>query len=93
MLTRLGAKKYKLFSVADLTSGFHQTPLDEACRKYTAFITSISQYQFTRVPFGLKTAPSYFQEKMASDVLRGLIYFICEVYIDDIIIGGDSEED
>ena len=40
----------------------------------------------------MKTAPSYFQEKMASDVLRGLIYFICEVYIDDIIIGGDSEE-
>ena len=58
-----------------------------------AFITSIGQYQFTRVPFGLKTAPSYFQEKMASDVLRGLLYFICEVYIDDIIIGGDSEED
>ena len=41
----------------------------------------------------MKTAPNYFQEKMASDVLRGLIYFICEVYIDDIIIGGDSEED
>ena len=41
----------------------------------------------------LKTAPSYFQEKMASHVLRGLLYFICEVYIDDIIIGEDSEED
>ena len=78
MLTRLGAKKYKIFSVADLTSGFHQTPLAEACSKYTAFITSQGVYQFKRVPFGLKTAPSYFQEKMASDVLRGLLYFICE---------------
>ena len=35
MPTRLAAKKYKIFSVADLTSGFHQTPLDEACRKYS----------------------------------------------------------
>ena len=90
MLTRLGAKKYKIFSVADLTSGFHQTPLAEDCRKYSAFITPMGVYEFTRVPFGLKTAPSYFQEKMASDVLSGLLYFICEIYIDDIITGGDS---
>ena len=61
MLTCLGARKFKIFSVADLTSGFHQTPLDKASSKYTAFMTSIGQYKFTRVPFGLKTAPSYFQ--------------------------------
>ena len=30
---------------------------------------------------------------MAADVLSGLLYFICEIYIDDIITGGDSEED
>ena len=30
---------------------------------------------------------------MASGVLSGLLYFICEIYIDDIITGGDSEKD
>ena len=77
MLNRQGAKKYKIFATADFTSGFHQTQLAETCRKYSAFIISMGVYEFTRVPFGLKTAPIYFQEKMASDVLSGLLYFIC----------------
>ena len=38
-------------------------------------------YQFTRLPFGLKRAPSYFQEVMATIVLAGLIYLICEMYM------------
>jgi hypothetical protein len=43
-------------------------------------------YQFIRLPFGPKRAPSYFQEMMASVVLIGLMYFICEMYIDDCIL-------
>jgi hypothetical protein len=43
-------------------------------------------YQFQRLPFGPKRAPSYFQEMMASVVLIGLIYFICEMYIDDCML-------
>jgi molybdopterin-biosynthesis enzyme MoeA-like protein len=42
---------------------------------------------------GLKGAPSYFQHVMQSEVLQGLQYDICEIYIDDIIIFADSEED
>ena len=47
-------------------------------------------YHFTRLPFGPKRAPSHFQEMMASIVLLGLIYQICEVYLDDIIVYGDG---
>ena len=50
-------------------------------------------FQFTRLPFGPKRAPSYFQEVMASIVLAGLIYHICEMYIDDCNIFGSSKEE
>ena len=46
--------------------------------------------EFTRLPFGRKRAPSYFQEIMATVVLVGLIYMICEMYIDDCSVFGDT---
>ena len=42
---------------------------------------------------GLKGAPSYFQGVLASIVLVGLLYFICELYIDDIIVYGRDEDE
>ena len=42
------------------------------------------------MPFGPKRAPSYFQEIMATVVLTGLIYMICEMYIDDCTVFGDT---
>jgi Reverse transcriptase (RNA-dependent DNA polymerase) len=50
-------------------------------------------HHFTRLPFGLKRAPSYFQEVMATIVLAGLIYIICEMYIDDCILYGPDTKD
>jgi hypothetical protein len=64
MLNRIGRVKAKHFAVIDLTSGYHQTPIDESCKDYTAFITSRGIYRWTRVPMGLKGAPSYFQHQM-----------------------------
>ena len=57
---------------------------------YTAFITFSGVYEFTRLPFGPKRAPSYFQEIMATVVLDGLIYMICEMCIDDCSVFGDT---
>jgi len=50
-------------------------------------------YEWLRVPMGLKGAPSYFQQKMAEVVLRGLLYLICELYLDDIIVHGGTEDE
>ena len=74
----------------DLTQGFHQAPLTFATRAYTSFIAFSGVYQFTRLPFGPKRAPSYFQEIMATVVLAGLVYMICEMYIDDCTVFGDT---
>ena len=93
MLRRLGDRKSRFFCKLDLTAGYHQAPLAESSRKYTAFRTAEGLYMWNRVPMGLKGAPSYFQHVMQSEVLHGLQYNICEIYIDDIIIFADNEEE
>ena len=70
----------------DITQGYHQAPLTFETRAYTAFITFSGVYHFTRLPFGPKQAPSYF----ATLALTGLIYMICEMYIDDCTVFGDT---
>ena len=74
----------------DLTQGYYQAPLSDTTKAYTAFITFSVVYEFTGLLFGPKRAPSYFQEIMATVVLVGLIYMICEMYIDDCSVFGDN---
>ena len=50
-------------------------------------------YEWLRLPMGLKGAPSYFQRVMSTHVLGGLINVICELYLDDLIIFGTTEEE
>ena len=40
----------------------------------------------------LKSAKAWFQGYLASMVLAGLIYFICELYVDDVIVHGKTKE-
>jgi hypothetical protein len=86
MFVRLGTHKSSIYGVVDLPLGYHQAPLSLAARIFTAFITFCGVFHYLRPPFGPKRAPSYFQEMMAAVVLAGLVYFICEIYLDDCII-------
>ena len=92
MIERIGSVRPARFAIADLTSGFFQMPLDEPCRQYTAFITFRGIYEWTRVPMGLLPSANFFQKSMGVHVLHGLIYNICEVYIDDMLIFGTNED-
>jgi hypothetical protein len=42
---------------------------------------------------GLKSAGSYFQRVMTTVVLAGLLYIICELYLDNILVYGADEND
>ena len=66
MLRRIGSRKRKIFGIMDLTQGYHQAPLSNTIKAYTAFITFSGVYEFTRLPFGPKSAPSYSLEIMAT---------------------------
>ena len=92
-LNRIGEKRPKYFAVMDLTKGFFQAPLDENSSKYTAFATWHGLFEWIRVPMGLKGAPSWFQQQIATKVLGGLLHHICELYIDDLIVYGSTIEE
>ena len=93
MLERIGTSKPKVFAVLDLTQGYYQTSISVESRPYTTFRTSKGLYQWKRLPMGLKGAPSYFQHAMQSTVLGGLLQSTCEVYLDDIIVYAQTEQE
>lgn len=90
ILSNLG--KGKVFSTIDLKSGFHQILMAETDREKTAFSVSNGKYEFCRLPFGLKNAPSIFQ-RCIDDVLRPFIGVFLYVYMDYVIIFSDNHED
>lgn len=86
VLDRLGRAKF--FTTLDLTSSFHQIAIEPSSRHFTSFSTSSGQFQFKRLPFGLKISTNSFQ-RMLSIALTGLD-FNAFAYVDDIIIFGCS---
>ena len=84
--------KNKLFTMVDLSKGFHQIPLHPWSRANTAINLVGKRYQWRVMPMGIKNGPAIFQRVM-DHVLQGLDR--ADVYIDDIIIGssGATEEE
>lgn len=78
-------KGSKLFTTLDLYGAYHQIPLDEESKQYTAFSTSWEKYCFNSVPFGLISSP-YAWLRAIQMVLKGLIGNNVFVYMNDIII-------
>ena len=61
-----------------VTAGYHQAPLQEDSRRYTALVTYMEIFEWYHVQIGLKGAPSYFQGVSASVIPIGLLYFVCD---------------
>ena len=55
----------------------------------TAFSTPFGLFQYNVMPFGLAMAPATFMRLM-SIVFSGMLYNSCLVYLDDIIILGQT---
>ena len=80
----------RLFSKLDANSGFHQIPLAENSQRLTTFITPFGRYCYRRLPFGISSAPEYFQRRMLS-LLEGLDGTIC--VMDDILVFGSTSSE
>jgi len=80
------AKRVAITSVCDVAAGFHGVLVKEEDRYKTAFSTwGYGLLEWVVMPFGLVSAPATFQRQM-QEVLRGLLWDIVIVYIDDIAI-------
>ena len=62
LFTKLAKAKY--FTKIDLTKGYWQIVVKEEDRHKTAFQTHLGLFQWTRMPFGLVTAPATFARMM-----------------------------
>ena len=89
LLDQLGEAKY--LSKLDMNKGFYQIPVAETDRSKTAFCTPWGKFEFQRMPFGLRNAPSTFQRCMHK-VLQGCENFSSS-YIDDVIVFSNTWEE
>lgn len=58
------------YSILDLEKAYNQIELDEASKPLTVMSTPFGNYQYNRLLFGIKTAPSIFQ-RYISQVIQG----------------------
>ena len=94
ILQEIGVGRPKFFATLDMTSGYHQAPLKESVKHFTAFVTpGGGMYEWNRVAMGLMGAGSYFQRVMATSVFADLLHKGVKIYLDDIIIYADTEEE
>ena len=72
-----------VFSSFDAHSGFTQQPIHVDSRPMTGFVTCFGQYQYMRLPMGVKNGPSSYSRAMSEMVsdIGNLVNFI-----DDILI-------
>ena len=82
VIARLGAAKF--LSKVDLAKSFHQIPMSECSKMFTAFCCKFGKFEYVRMPFGLCNAPATFQLLMQR-CLDGLELF-SSPYIDDIVV-------
>ena len=79
-----------VFRKLDVNSGFWQIPLAAEPKLLTTFITPFGRFCFSKLPFGISSAPEIFQYRM-NEVLLGLPGVLC--HIDDILVyGKDTTE-
>ena len=82
----------KLFTKLDLTHGYWQIGLSDKSKEYTAFTSEAGFHQFKVLPMGLSNACATFQRLM-DEVMKDLIGNICFVYLDDVIVFSENEEE
>lgn len=90
MFDRLG--QAKVFSKIDLKTGFHQIRIRPEDIEKTAFTTKYGQFEYTVMAMGLCNAHATFQTLMNS-IFRDVIDKFLVIYLDDILIFSNSEEE
>ncbi|MBW0486526.1 hypothetical protein O181_026241 [Austropuccinia psidii MF-1] len=87
-LTQLSKAKY--ITSMDALKVFHQKLLTPKAKKLLLIITHCGIYEYLRMQFGMRNAPSHYQMMMNTIFPTELSEGWFMIYIDDIIICSDS---
>jgi hypothetical protein len=87
-----GVPEGKIFTQMDLYSELWQIPMTPEDIEKTAFTSPLGLYEWIVIPFGLMNAPATFQAIMEK-VLEPVLWKTCAVYIDDLVIFLQTEEE
>jgi hypothetical protein len=79
----------KVFTILDLAEAYLQLPVEKKSQHLLTINTHLGLMKFTRLPYGVSSAPAIFQSNMAK-LLKGLPV---DIYLDDIIIAGRDENE
>lgn len=85
-------KGKRVLTLLDNRKGYYQLLLTAAATVWTTFWTPIGSYKYLRIPFGLVSAPAYYNFLIVTLVLTGLIGLICVAYFDDTVVFSDNHE-
>ena len=80
----------QVFSKIDGSNAYLQCRLHVDYRKYTNNKTHIGLFQYTRLPFGVSSAPAIYHRVM--DNMLNSIPGVCD-YLDDVLISGSTEQE
>jgi Reverse transcriptase (RNA-dependent DNA polymerase) len=80
----------RFFSVLDLSGAYQQLKIAEESQKYFTINTPFGLFRYTRLTYGIASAPAIFQRVM-EEILKG-IPKVC-VYLDDILATGRCIEE
>ena len=80
----------QMFTKLNLTQAYQQLLLDENSQRHTIINTHLGFYRYTRLQFGISSAPAIFQKTM-DVILQGIPHVCC--YIDDILITGVNQQE
>ena len=78
------------YAKLDLSHAYSQLVLAAESRPLTTISTSKGLFAYTRLPFGISSAPALFQRIM-EQLLQGIQK--TAVYLDDILVGGGSKQE
>jgi transposase InsO family protein len=90
ILNQLAGKRF--FSAFDAKKGYFQIKVKEEHRKFLAFITSFGLFEFKVMPFGIKTAPAFYQ-RISNEIAQVLEKHGVTIYLDDILVPSETWED
>ncbi|OQD63305.1 hypothetical protein PENANT_c470G05598, partial [Penicillium antarcticum] len=76
----------------DLRDAYHRIRIKEGDEWKTAFRTRYGHFEYTVMPFGLANTPATFQAYI-NRALCDLLDQFCVVYLDDILIFSQNEEE